>query len=167
MFLIVMGVTGCGKSTIGQLLADRLGLPFHDADAFHPEANRQKMASNTPLEDADRWPWLTRLGELAAEWDAAGGAVLACSALKQAYREILVQHVPQYRFVFLELSREGAARRLETRRGHHEIVKDFDRLLDGQFRDLEPPEGAIAVSAELTPAEIVQQVAAELASVPG
>jgi len=167
MLLIVMGVTGCGKSTIGQMLAERVGLPFYDADAYHPEANRSKMASNTPLEDADRWPWLSRLAELAAEWDATGGAVLACSALKQTYREILISHVPQHRFVFLELSREGAARRLEGRRGQHDIVRDFDRLLDGQFRDLEPPQGALVISADLTPTEIVERAAAELANAAG
>ena len=157
MFIIVMGVTGSGKSTIGSLLSERLGLPFHDADTYHPPENRAKMAANVPLGDADRWPWLERLALLAAEWDAAGGAVLACSALKQAYRDALVAHVPDYRIVYLELSRAAAARRLEGRRGQHEFVRDFDRLLDGQYRDLEPPTQALCLSAELTPSEIVER----------
>ena len=89
MLLIVMGVTGSGKSTVGALLAARLGLQFQDADTYHPPENRAKMASNVALEDADRWPWLELLGKLAAEWQAHGGAVLACSALKQTYRDVM------------------------------------------------------------------------------
>lgn len=162
MFVIVMGVTGCGKSTVGALLAARLGLAFHDADTYHPAENRAKMAANIPLGDADRWPWLERLAELSLEWEAQGGAVLACSALKQAYRDVLVKNVPGHRIVYLELSRPGAERRLEKRRGQHEFVRDFDRLLDGQYRDLEPPTDALTVSAELTPPQIVDHVAAQL-----
>lgn len=157
MLIIVMGVTGCGKTTIGQRLAERLNLLFHDADTYHPLENRAKMAANIPLGDADRWPWLERLALLAAEWDAQGGAVLACSALKQAYRDALVKHVPEHRIVFLELPRAAAERRLEGRRGLHAFVADFDRLLDGQYRDLEPPEDAVTLSAELTPPEIVER----------
>jgi gluconokinase len=163
MFVIVMGVSGCGKSTIGALLAERLGLGFHDADAYHPPENRAKMAANIPLEDADRWPWLEILAQHAMEWAAQGGGVLACSALKQVYRDAIVKHVPDHRVVYLELSRAGAERRLEGRRGQHEFVRDFDRLLDGQYRDLEPPTDAITVSAELTPAEIVELAARGLA----
>ncbi len=159
MFLIVMGVTGCGKSTVGKMLAERLGLPFHDADAYHPPENRAKMASNIPLGDADRWPWLELLAKLAGEWEADGGAVLACSALKQAYRDALVKHVAKSRVVFLDLPRTAAERRLVARRGTHEIVRDFDKILDGQYRDLETPTNAISISAELTPREIVERAA--------
>jgi gluconokinase len=159
MFVIVMGVTGCGKSTIGALLAERLGLAFHDADQYHPPENRAKMAHNIPLDDADRWPWLELLAKHAVEWEKQGGAVLACSALKQAYRDVLVKQVHDHRIVYLELSRAGAERRLEGRRGQHEFVRDFDRLLDGQYRDLEPPSDAVTVSAELSPAEIVDRAA--------
>ncbi|HTA92862.1 MAG TPA: gluconokinase, GntK/IdnK-type [Polyangiaceae bacterium] len=162
MLLIVMGVTGCGKSTAGQLLAERLGLEFHDADAYHPPENRAKMANNIPLGDADRWPWLERLAELSESWDAAGGAVLACSALKQAYRDVLVKRVPAYRIVYLELPRAAAERRLEERRGTHDIVRDYDKILDGQYRDLEPPVNALTISAELSPREIVERVARSL-----
>jgi carbohydrate kinase (thermoresistant glucokinase family) len=159
MFLIVMGVTGCGKSTVGKLLAERLGLQFRDADAYHPPENRAKMANNIPLGDADRWPWLELLAKLAGEWETQGGAVLACSALKQAYRDVLVKRVPAHRVVYLELSRAGAERRLEGRRGQHEIVRDYDKILDGQYRDLEPPSNALTISAELSPREIVERAA--------
>ena len=79
---VVMGVSGCGKSTIGALLAARLDVPFHDADDFHPQSNRDKMASGQPLDDDDRQPWLESLAEYLARWSGEGGAVLACSALK-------------------------------------------------------------------------------------
>lgn len=160
MFVIVMGVTGSGKSTIGKLLADRLALPFRDADDFHPPENRAKMAADIPLGDADRWPWLALLGRLAVEWQAQGGAVLACSALKQAYRDVLLEHVGEHRVVFLDLPRASAERRLAARRGQHEFVREFQHLLDGQYRDLEPPSQALHVSADLAPAEIVSRAAA-------
>ena len=163
MFVLVMGVTGSGKSTSGQLLAARLGLPFHDADDYHPPENRAKMAADLALDDADRWPWLVHLAELAFSWQAEGGAVLACSALKQAYRDVLLKRVLAPRVVYLELSRAEAERRLERRRGQHAIVRDFARLLDGQYRDLEPPADALWVSAELGPEQIVEQAIAYVA----
>jgi carbohydrate kinase (thermoresistant glucokinase family) len=159
MFVLVMGVTGCGKSTIGRLLAARLGLAFEDADDYHPPANRAKMAADIALSDADRWPWLEQLAELAVSWEGQGGAVLACSALKQAYRLVLSKRALAPRVVYLELSRAEAERRLEARRGQHAIVRDFARLLDGQYRDLEPPTDALILSAELSPLEIVEQAA--------
>lgn len=163
MFVLVMGVSGSGKSTSGKLLAERLGLAFHDADDYHPPENRAKMAADIPLDDADRWPWLAHLAELAESWQAAGGAVLACSALKQAYRDVLLKRVRAPRVLYLELSREGAQRRLEQRRGQHAIVRDFTRILDGQFRDLEPPTDALSISAELSPEQIVEQAATYVA----
>lgn len=163
MFVLVMGVTASGKSTIGQLLAVRLGIPFQDADAYHPTENRAKMAADIALDDADRWPWLAHLAELAVSWEAEGGAVLACSALKQAYRDVLLKRVLAPRVVYLELTRVEAERRLEQRRGQHAIVRDFARLLDGQYRDLEPPADALRLSAELSPEQIVEQAAAYVA----
>ena len=163
MFVIVMGVTGSGKSTVGSLLAERLGLPFQDADAYHTPENRAKMARDEPLSDADRWPWLEHLAELARGWEAVGGAVLACSALKQVHRDLLVEHVPAHRVVYLELSRAAAERRLELRRGHHEFVGEFAHLIDGQYRDLEPPKDAVIVNAELDPKQIVELAAQAIA----
>jgi carbohydrate kinase (thermoresistant glucokinase family) len=164
MLIIVMGVAGCGKTTVGQLLARRLGLPFHDADAYHPPENRQKMAQDIALSDADRWPWLEHLSTLCAAWQAQGGAVLACSALKQVYRDLLARHAPDARIVYLELPRAVAERRLSARRGQHEFVGEFSQLLAGQYRDLEPPLHAITVNAELAPAEIVERVSSVLSA---
>ncbi|HKO52695.1 MAG TPA: gluconokinase, GntK/IdnK-type [Polyangiaceae bacterium] len=160
MFVLVMGVTGSGKTTSGKLLAARLGLAFHDADDYHPQENRQKMAADIALSDADRFPWLAHLAELGASWEAQGGAVLACSALKQAYRDVLLKRIRAPRVVYLELSRAEAERRLEARRGQHAIVRDFERLLDGQYRDLEPPTDALTLSAELGLQQIVERAAA-------
>ena len=164
MFVIVMGVSGSGKSTIAKLLAARLGLPFEDADDYHSPESRAKMGSDVALSDSDRWPWLERLAELAATWVAQGGAVLACSALKQAHRAALTKYVPEYRIVYLELPRAVAERRLEGRRGHHEFIRAFDHLLDGQYQDLEPPSEGLWVSAELSPSEIVERVVSLLES---
>jgi len=159
MFVLVMGVSGCGKSTIGKLLAARLGLSFYDADDYHSPENRAKMAADLALDDADRWPWLAHLAELAASWEAQGGAVLACSALKQAYRDVLLKRVFAPQVVYLELARADAEQRLEERRGQHAIVRDFARILAGQYRDLEPPKGALTVPAVLSPHTIVEQAA--------
>ncbi len=163
MFVLVMGVTACGKTTLGKRLALCLGLPFYDADDYHPPENRAKMAADLPLSDADRWPWLFRLAALAEAWENQGGAVLACSALKQAYRDALLQRLHAPRVVYLELSRAEAERRLEQRRGQHAIVGEFARLLDGQYRDLEPPCDALTVPAELEPAALVARAAAYVA----
>ena len=160
MLVLVMGVTGSGKSTSGRLLATRLGLAFHDADDYHPPESRAKMAADLALSDADRWPWLAQLSSLAVSWESQGGAVLACSALKQAYRDLLLKHVTAPRVVYLELSRVQAEQRLEARRGQHAIVRNFTRLLDGQYRDLEPPTNALTLSAEQSPEQIVEQAAA-------
>lgn len=152
-----MGVTGAGKTTVGRKLGARLGLPFYDADDFHSPANRRKMAANQALDDRDRRPWLASLADHARAWEQGGGAVLACSALKRAYREILFQHVAACRVVYLEISRERAALRLERRRGQHEFIGDYEQVLSGQYADLEPPEGAITLSAELELDEIVDR----------
>ena len=160
MFVIVMGVTASGKSTIGKLLAERLGLPFHDADDYHSPENRAKMAADIALDEADRRPWLAHLARLAVDWQAAGGAVLACSALKQAHREVLVEHVPEHRIVYLNLPRASAERRLAERRGHHQFVRDFEHLLDGQYRDLEPPTDALELAADLPVEVLVTRAAA-------
>lgn len=162
MFVLVMGVAGSGKTTAGRLLAERLRLPFHDADDYHPPQNRAKMAADVPLVDADRWPWLSRLAELAGAWEAAGGAVLACSALKEAYRELLLGRLHTPHVVYLELPRPEAERRLAQRRGQHAIVGAFTRLLEGQYRDLQPPADALTVSAQLNPEQIVELVVAYL-----
>lgn len=148
MVYIVMGVSGCGKSTVGEALAERLGLAFYDADAYHPDANRRKMAAGTPLNDLDRRPWLETLAQNIAQWNASGGgdgggAVLACSALKQAYRNILARR-GGVTFIYLAGPRELLAQRLEDRAGHF-FPAD---LLDSQLATLEPPRDAIEVSID-------------------
>ncbi len=153
-----MGVSGVGKSTVGRLLADRLGAAFLDADDFHLPDSVAKMRAGTPLEEADRAPWLARLHDVLAEH--AGdhrSAVLACSALKAAHRAVLSQGL-EVRFVHLTGAREVIAARLAGRRGHYMPPA----LLDSQFATLEPPDDAIAVDVALPPEAIVTEVLPQL-----
>ena len=141
MILLLMGVSGCGKSTIGEALAQSLGWPFYDADDFHPPANVAKMAAGQPLTDDDRWPWLDRLaGEMRAILDRGGHAVLACSALKEAYRARLAQ-AGDVRIVHLAGDAETIAARLAGRQ--HRYMPPS--LLPSQFAALEEPADALAV----------------------
>ena len=153
MIVVVMGVTGCGKTTLGRELARRLNVHFHDADDYHPPANRAKLRANIPLGDDDRRPWLEDLARHMAAWDAAGGAVLACSALKEGYRVILRGGgAGTVVFVFVEGEAGTIAERLKARAAEgHELIRDYDRILAGQFRDLEEPTDAVRVSNLLPP----------------
>ncbi len=136
LWLVVMGVAGCGKSTLGRPLAAALGLPFIEGDQFHPPANVAKMSQGVPLTDADRAGWLDSLGRaLAGE---AGGAVLACSALKRAYRERLRAAVPGLRFAHLALTPALANARVAARAGEHMFPAS---LVASQFATLEDPGG--------------------------
>ncbi|MFO1325895.1 MAG: gluconokinase [Rubrivivax sp.] len=147
--VVVMGVSGCGKSTVGRLLAARLGLPYIEGDELHPPENVARMAAGTPLTDDDRLPWLQRVGErLAAE---PRGAVVACSALRRRYRDRLRQHAPGLRLVFLHGDPALLARRLAARQGHYMPAS----LLPSQLQALEPPqadEQALSLDID-TPAE--------------
>lgn len=145
MIWLVMGVTGCGKTTLGRALADRLKIPFYDADDFHPPNNREKLLRDLPLSDEDRWPWLESLAEKMPGWEKAGGAVLACSALKEAYRKILVRSSVPMRVVWIQITPNQAQERLKIRK--HNLVSRFEKILQGQFADLEEPKGAVSVSA--------------------
>jgi carbohydrate kinase (thermoresistant glucokinase family) len=149
-----MGVTGSGKTTVGGLLARRLGVPFHDADDFHPEANVKKMASGTPLTDEDRLPWLLRLAAEMPAWERAGGAVLACSALRQSYREILEGGGRDVRFIYLRAPQSLIAERVHGRRGHFML----ETLVASQFATLEEPREALAVDVDRSPEEIVEAI---------
>jgi carbohydrate kinase (thermoresistant glucokinase family) len=131
--IVVMGVSGCGKSTIGALIADRLDVSFVDADSLHSTANIEKMASGIPLTDEDRWPWLATVGGVLAAAHEAG-VVVACSALRRSYREAILAEAPATVFVHLSGSREVLASRLEGRSGHFMP----SGLLDSQFATLEP-----------------------------
>lgn len=132
--ICVMGVAGCGKSTVGAALAAALAARFMEADAFHPQANIEKMTAGTPLTDEDRWPWLDALGAAAPK---SGRAVIACSALRRAYRERLsaAAREPVF-FVHLAGSKALIAERMATRGGHFMPTS----LLDSQFATLEPPD---------------------------
>lgn len=139
-WIVVMGVAGSGKSTLGAALAEALGLPFLEGDAFHPPANVAKMAAGVPLNDEDRWPWLDALG--AALRNAPDGAVLACSALRVIYRERL-RRAAAYplALVWLKLDRDTLLERMRARTGHYMPVS----LLESQLATLEPPAPAEAV----------------------
>ncbi|MBN1759471.1 MAG: gluconokinase [Chitinispirillaceae bacterium] len=159
MVIIVMGVSGCGKSTVGAAVAAELGLPFYDADDFHPAANVARMEEGIPLRDEDRYPWLEILAAKITEWNRSGGAVLACSALRESYREILRgDQKAAARFVHLQGSRELIGQRMRQRTGHYMPVG----LLESQFAALEPPEDAITISVDQTPEPIVRRILDEL-----
>ncbi|MCX7892988.1 MAG: gluconokinase [Burkholderiales bacterium] len=161
MIVVVMGVAGAGKTTVGRLLARHLAARFADADDFHPPENVAKMRAGVALDDADRAPWLARLNALVAASAAAGEPlVLACSALKRAYRERLADGVPGVRFVFLDGPRELLARRLAGRTGHY-MNPD---LLDSQLATLERPEGAIVLAIDAPPETIACRAFAALAA---
>lgn len=130
--IVVMGVTGSGKSTVGAALAQHLRVPFADADAFHPQANIAKMAAGEPLTDQDRYPWLEAVGEWLAQH--SGGGVMSCSALKRKYRDQLRSYVPQIEFLHLTGSPELIGRRQAGRTGHFMPSS----LLKSQFDTLEP-----------------------------
>lgn len=151
-----MGVSGAGKSTIGRLLADRLGHPFLDADEFHPPENVAKMASGTPLNDADRVPWLDALNR---KLSGMPDAVLACSALKDAYRRRLAQGLAGCRFVHLRGDIELIRARLQARQHRYMPAS----LLESQFASLEPPADAIEVDIAGSAPDCVEAIAARLA----
>jgi gluconokinase len=157
MIVVVFGVSGVGKTTVGKLLAQELGWEFYEADDFHPAANIEKMKNRIPLTDEDRQPWLDRLRQLIERCLAAQeNAVLACSALKKAYRDHLRVN-DDVKFVFLRASRARIAKQLDRRRGHFMPAT----LLDSQFADLEephPPEPALTFELTDDVNDLVAQI---------
>lgn len=154
MFIVLMGVTGSGKTTIGRELARELGWRFYDADDFHPAANVEKMSRGVPLDDDDRAPWLAALRELVRGCVERGeNAVLACSALKERYRDYLLID-EDVKLVYLKGDYELIRARLEGRGGH--FMKPA--MLDSQFAALEEPERALTVDVSWPPAEIIEAV---------
>ncbi len=160
--VVVTGVSGSGKTTVGTLLARTLGWPYAEADDFHSPANIAKMAAGTPLTDADRWPWLDAIAAWIDARSAAGeSGVVTSSALKRSYRDRLRTGRPQVRMVFLDGSPELIARRMATRQGH--FMKG--RMLGSQFHDLEPAgpdEHVLDVPVDGTPAGIVAEIVSGL-----
>ncbi len=154
-----MGVSGAGKTTVGHLLAATLGFAFADADAFHTEANRSKMARGVPLDDADRAPWLEALAAAIDTWLRDDrSVVLACSALKRSYRALLLRDPGRVRLVYLRGSPELLLRRLEQRSGHFAT----GALLESQLATLEEPEDALTVDVAPPPAEVAAAIRAGL-----
>jgi gluconokinase len=154
VIIVVMGVTGAGKTTVGRLLAEELGWEFEDGDDFHPAANVERMRRGVSLNEEHRRPWLERLRGEIARRDAEGrDLVLACSALKKIYRTMLAVS-PAVKFVYLKGETGQIAERLKTRRGHFA----GEKILAAQFVDLEEPESAVVVDISATSPEIVSEI---------
>jgi gluconokinase len=157
VIIILMGVTGAGKTTVGRLLASDLGHEFIDADDYHPPENVAKMRAGQPLTDDDRWPWLRRLNEVLR---GRAAAVVACSALKESYRTVLMRGLPHARLVYLRGTKAVIAARVAERRGHYMNPA----LLDSQFATLEEPRDAIVADIDQAPEAIVASIMERLAA---
>ncbi|MCC3415456.1 MULTISPECIES: gluconokinase [unclassified Microcoleus] len=159
MIIMVMGVSGSGKTTVGKLLAESLNWDFSDADDFHPPGNIEKMSRGIPLEDADRLPWLLHLQGTIDRWLLENkNVVLACSGLKASYREMLFRDKQQMKIVYLKGDFELFAARLKTRENHYMKVD----LLSSQFATLEEPENAIIIDASQQLELMVRQIKNDL-----
>jgi gluconokinase len=154
-----MGVAGSGKTTVGLLLARELGWSYHEADDFHPPANKEKMGRGVPLDDTDRAPWLAAIRAAMDQCASAGRrAVFTCSALKESYRRQLLDGLPGVRLVFLSGDRALLQARLEARPGHYMKAG----MLDSQLAILEPPHDALKLDVRHTPAKLVATIRREL-----
>jgi len=153
MIIVIMGVSGCGKTTIGRCVAKELQVPFLDADNLHSQANVSKMENGLPLTDDDRDPWLKRLAEKMVEME--GGGVVACSALRERYRHVLMGNSSfPVLLVYLKGTRDTLYRRMQQRKSHF-MPPD---LLDSQLKALEEPENALILSIELSPETICKKI---------
>jgi gluconokinase len=163
MIVILMGVSGVGKTTIGQILSDKLGWPLSDADEFHSPASIEKMRNGIPLEDADRWPWLDRMNAMLVEKEGRGESVLlACSALKQVYRDRLAKGTADLRWIYLKGNFDLIRERLEARKGHYMKAGQ----LESQFATLEEPGNALGVDINDTPDAIADSILRRLQATP-
>ncbi len=157
--VLLMGVAGSGKTTVGRLLAQRLGWEWQEGDTLHPPANIAKMSAGIPLTDADRWPWLAAIAAVIDGWRAQDRpGVVACSALRRAYRDILIGARKDVALVYLHGERELIERRMAARRAHFMPVA----LLDSQFATLEPPapdEHALVLGIEASPEALAERIA--------
>jgi len=162
LILIVMGVVGSGKTTVGIQLAKKLGWQFADGDDFHPQANIEKISHGIALTDSDRAPWLAALRAAIDKWNSERrNVVLACSALKQSYRDQL--RAAGVQFIYLKGDYDLIAARLHSRHGHFAT----ESILKSQLADLEEPDDAITIDAEKSPGEIVAEIVAKLKAVKG
>ena len=160
--LVIMGVSGSGKSTIAALLAERLGWAFEEGDSLHPTANVEKMAAGSPLTDEDRWPWLAKVADwIDGRLDTGENGIITCSALKRSYRNVLNRRGSGVEFVYLAVNRVELEERVEHRPGHFMPAS----LLDSQLETLEPPalsEPAIEVDASTDPQLVVDRIMRQL-----
>jgi gluconokinase len=166
MIVVVMGVSGSGKTTVASLLAKTLGCPYQEGDALHPPENVAKMSGGTPLTDADRSPWLHRIAARIDDWHGRGEAgVVTCSALKRSYRDIIIGSRPDVALVYLRGSRDMIGQRMAARQGHFMP----SALLDNQFATLQEPsadERPIIIDVGAAPAEIVEEIVRRLGARP-
>ena len=165
MIVVLMGVSGSGKTTIGVAVAKKMGVAFADADDYHTDANKAKMHAGTPLTDEDRAPWLATLNGLMKGWFAGKGGVLACSALKEGYRGVLSAGMPEgsVRFVLLDVPKEVLVARLAARQG----TFMNPALLDSQIQTLERPGSeAVCVENDKSPDEVAEEIVADLGWAP-
>lgn len=161
VYLVIMGVSGCGKTTVGEYLAPLLGLPYLDGDDLHPQANIEKMTSGHPLNDEDRWPWLEQVGAWLEE--QPNGGIIGCSALKRSYRDVIRRHAPGVQFVHLAGDFDLLYERINSRPGH--FMKST--LLQSQFdtlEDLEEDEAGMRLDVAIPADELAQQIAQKLKS---
>ncbi|MGI9530263.1 gluconokinase [Lutimonas sp.] len=158
MIIQVIGVSGCGKSTIARNLSKSLGIPYYDADDFHPPENVEKMKGGQPLNDEDRASWLTTLSGHLQEWEQKEGAILACSALKEKYRAVLSRGLKECHWVFLSGDYELIYERISKREGHYMN----ESLLKSQFEALEVPSYGIHIDINKSPTEIVNIIKSNL-----
>lgn len=156
--LLIMGVSGCGKTTVGKMLADELGSVFYDADDFHSAANRDKMSRDIPLDDEDRKPWLQSIAETIQAQNQT--FVLACSALRESYRQQLLAACPRLQIVHLHGSRELLWERMQQRQGHFMPTS----LLDSQLATLEPPAAALRLDIAASPNELTALILRHLSA---
>jgi len=152
--IYIMGVSGSGKTTVGMLVAEKTGIPFFDADDFHSSVNKEKMTAGQPLTDDDRKDWLTDLNKMAVIQASGAGAIIACSALKEKYRNILTEGIEKPIWIFLKGNFTQIYERLKNRKGHY-MAAD---LLASQFEILEVPFDAYTISIDKTPEEIAELI---------
>jgi carbohydrate kinase (thermoresistant glucokinase family) len=152
--IYIMGVSGCGKTTIGKLLSQKIAIPFFDGDDFHSAANVEKMKAGEPLNDEDRIEWLQKINELAFEQQQLKGAIIVCSALKEKYRIVLNSGITKPVWIFLQGSYQIIFQRLQNRQGHYMPPA----LLQSQFDNLEIPASAFSINIANEPATIVELI---------
>ncbi|MDC7233186.1 MAG: gluconokinase [Spirochaetales bacterium] len=160
MIAVIMGVSGCGKTTLGERCAGALGIKYYEADGFHPEVNIQKMSSGIPLNDEDRWPWLQLIRDEIISCQSQGrSAVFSCSALKESYRRFLSENLAEeIIWVYLKGSFDTIFSRLEARQGHYQKAD----MLKSQFADLEEPDYGIIIDIDTPLEEKVKNLSQEL-----